>query len=958
MINYKTKNIALFVATILLILFSVGCVSATNTNTYVNVNGNNSWDGSTPTHTNATNGPKQTIATGLSVTNNGGNISIAAGTYKENNLILAKNLTITGASKTNTIINAMGSNLIFFIKPGTIVTIKNLNITNGNATNADYNRMGGGINNQGTLTIDNCIFYNNRAKDAADAGGAAGSDADTAGNGGAIYNTGTLTVKNSEFYNNNAGQGGDASATHNSSTGGSGGAIYNTGTILNIQACTFRNNYAGRGGASSAFHDGKGGGSGGAIYNTGTINNIQTCTFTSNHAGSGGSTQAGAAANPGKGGNGGAIYSNNRVTVTSCTFDGNYAGNGGAGTTAQSGTTGGSGGAIYNTGTFTISGSVLKNNRAGNGGDAPDGLFSGGDAGNGGAIWNAGTFTITNCEIQNNKAGTGGTGHGYETLNTLDGEDGYGGGIYNSATLTINNSTKIHDNSAENGGGIYNTGNLNVTHTSFTNNTAQYRIRYYNGADTKPLVYILYGGGGGAIWNNGTLTLMDNTFTNNTAMYGGALYYTGNKTYSVTNCSFINNNVKAVDEHGNPIQTVTFTVTGGWKGFVSATIKSISKTVLLYKLNPSQGVMSIVGDIIGAVKMVDSKEDAVEAAGGAIYMIKSVSLTVNNSAFTNNTASIGGGICNCGNGTLTITNSNFNGNAAGVGGAVYCNDLGPLNATKNIFMGNCADGGAAIGYTGTTSSQWGALTVKENIFSNNDASLGGAVYDNFQGNTKIHMNFNRIYGTDNYDIYNEVGKVDAQFNWWNSNYGPDVYATNTCNIIVEPYMVLTINSPNLYTGDTSTINFDMLHDNTGVYQNPAYGKLPDGIPVSLTVTSGTINPNTVTLINGLASTTYTANGNTGPITITATIDGNVHYPIDSTFNVNKIPTNTYLFPVHNVAGQSVTLVARVTDNNDQNIDGGSVKFNIGTASCCNSTCYKWICPVLLDNTIRVAARKL
>ena len=54
-------------------------------------------------------------------------------------------------------------------------------------------------------------------------------------------------------------------------------------------------------------HDGKGGGSGGAIYNSGTINNILTCTFTTNHARYGGSTQNGAAANPGTGGNGGAM---------------------------------------------------------------------------------------------------------------------------------------------------------------------------------------------------------------------------------------------------------------------------------------------------------------------------------------------------------------------------------------------------------------------------------------------------------------------------------------------------------------------------------------------------------------------------------------------------------------------------------------------------------------------------
>ena len=56
------------------------------------------------------------------------------------------------------------------------------------------------------------------------------------------------------------------------------------------------------------------------------------------------------AANPGKGGSGGAIYSSNRVTVNNSTFDGNYAGNGGEGTNFNNGADGGSGGAIYNTG--------------------------------------------------------------------------------------------------------------------------------------------------------------------------------------------------------------------------------------------------------------------------------------------------------------------------------------------------------------------------------------------------------------------------------------------------------------------------------------------------------------------------------------------------------------------------------------------------------------------------------
>ena len=921
LINHKTGNIIFLIIATFIIIFGISSVSAANTNTYVNVHGNNSWDGSTPTHTNATNGPKQTIASGLSVTNNRGNISIASGTYKENNLIVSKNLTISGASKTNTIIDAMGKNLIFFIKTGTIVTIKNLNLTNGNATNADYNRMGGGINNQGTLTIENCTFYNNHAKDAAPAD--AGSAADTAGNGGAIYNTGTLTIKYSEFDNNHAGRGGDSSGTHTGSAGGNGGAIYNTGLITNIQECTFRNNSAGKGGGATLAHDGHSGGSGGAIYNTGTINNIISCVFTGNHAGNGGSDPLAASTNPGRGGSGGAIYNNNRVSVNNSTFNGNYVGNGGEGTNFNNGADGGSGGAIYNTGIFTITNCKIQNNTAGNGGAGYMAKY-GGYGGNGGAIWTNGTFNITNCEIQNNTAGTGGTGYGNEDYNEFDGENGRGGGIYNSATLTISNS-KIHDNSAENGGGIYNTGNTNITNTPFTNNTAQYRtFNYY-----KQLLD-LYGSEGGAIWNNGILTMMNITFSNNTAVYGGAIYYTGNGTYSVTNCSFINNNATAVDNYGKPIQVVTYSIPGGWKAFVSATIKNISKTVLLLKLNPKQGIVSIVGDIVSAVKMVDSDSNTVEATGGAIYMIKSVNLTVNNCNFINNTASLGGGICNFGNGTLTITNNQFTGNAAGVGGAIYSNDLGPLNVTNNIFIGNCADGGGAIGYTGSQSSQWGTLNVKENIFSKNDASLGGAVYDNFQGNTHIYMNFNLIYGTGNYDIYDEVGKADVKFNWWGSNFGPDTY--NAYGLIdTSHWMVLTINSPNVYIGDNSNITFDMLHDNTGFIPNPVYGVVPDGIPISLTVSSGTITPSTVTLINGIANTTYMANGNSGPVNINATVDNNDHYLITSTFSVLQIPTITYLNPASNFAGQNITLVAKVTDNKGRLINGGNVIFNIGIA---------------------------
>ncbi len=862
------------------------------------------------------------IQDAINAATSGNTLIINPGTYNENQLTISKNLNIFGSSETNTIINAANSNLVFWIKSGAIVRIENLNITNGLASN------GGGIYNEGTLTLTNITFYKNSVWDGSAANGL--HDASAAGNGGAIYNTGTLTITNCDFMSNHAGKGGDASATHHSSWGGYGGAIYNTGTILNIQNSTFSNNYAGNGGKSSGTHDGSKGGDGGAIYSTGTINNILGCSFTNNHAGNGGSVQAGAAANGGVGGSGGAIYSNKIISVNNSTFKGNYAGNGGEGSTANGGSDGGNGGAIYNAGTLTITNSEISNNNAGNGGDGYGLIYKGGNGGNGGAIYNAGTFTITNSEIQNNTAGIGGTGHAYESLNTYDGDNGKGGGIYNNANLTIHNS-KIQDNSAENGGGIYNNGNSNITNTSFTNNTAQYRIRYYNGASTHPLVYILYGGEGGAVWNNGNLILMNNSFTNNTAMYGGALYYTGNGTYNVTNCSFNNNTVEAVDDYGNPLQVVTYSFTGSGLDFISAVVKTVAGVVDLSSANPVNGILKIVESVNSVVKMIKTDTNTVEAAGGAIYMLNSINLSVNNCNFANNAASLGGGIANFGTGALNVTSSTFTNNPAGMGGAVYCNDLAPSSVTNSIFNGNCADGGAAISYTGSQSTQWGTLNATENIFQNNHGSLGGVVYDNFQGNTKIHINYNRIYGTENYDIYDEVGKADAEFNWWGSNKGPETYNAYG-NIDTSNWMVLTINSPNVDYGDNSTITLEMLYDNNGTYHDPAYGVVPDGIPLNLTVTSGTITANTCTLINGTATVTYTANGNyTGPVTISAIVDNNLEYPVNSTFIVNKIPTDTYMNPLYGNPGGTVSLTALVENEfTYKPINDGYVIYQIGT----------------------------
>lgn len=756
-------------------------VTATN-DRYVNINaGNDLWDGSSPTYISGTVGPKQHISSGLAVSVNSGNLYIAAGTYKESKLTITKNLTIIGEGKTNTTIDAGGSNLIFWIKPGTVVTINNLNITNGTASSDTFSRNGGGIYNEGILTLEKCIFYNNRAKDASDAGGAFGSDASPAGNGGAIYNKGTLTITNCDFLNNHAGQGGDASATHKSSSGGNGGAIYNIGSILNIQGCTFSNNYAGRGGASSAFHDGKKGGDGGAIYNTKTINNMKSCTFINNHAGNGGSVQAGTAANPGDGGNGGALYSNGTVTITDSLFDGNYAGNGGEGSDLNKAGNGGHGGSIYNTGTLNISTTEIKNGHAGNGGVA-HGAYSAGNGGHGGAIYNMKTLTITNCNIHHNLAGNGLNG---ATAGSPPGVGGNGGGIYNGASLTIQ-SSEIHDNIAGkggdasvgvngahggHGGAIFNSATLNLTSTNIYNNTAGtggMGSSEKNGGS---------GGNGGGIYNNGFANLQSSKLYYNAGGtsgkgkgeggdpgaggHGGAIF--NQNSLTVLNCEIYKNKAGT---GGNPKEGY-HDGKGGYGGAIyldNGSNASISSTSIhdnsagtgIYGGHGgaifNNGILTLTGCTLDNNKAVFlSTSNALDVAagnGGGIY--NTGTLNISNCQITNNSAGTGpngddatwqknlyyyaggnganggsgGGIYNTG--ILTITGSSINGNHAGDGGKggngspCFSDDNGiPTLGTLDPGNGGNGGNGGGIYNSGTI------ISITNSTINNNTAGRGG-----------------------------------------------------------------------------------------------------------------------------------------------------------------------------------------------------------------------------------------
>jgi CSLREA domain-containing protein len=266
---------------------------------------------------------------------------------------------------------------IFHVDPEGILTLEGLGITNGK------DAYGGGIDNSGSLFIENCSLFSNSATGYYN------------GFGGSIFNAGYLIINNSTLHDNQTfgywGLGGaifndgtmeinNSSITHNTSWYDRGGGIYNDGTLLIRRSNLYDN---------SSYHDG------GAIANQGALMIYDSNIFDSsvNYSGGGIFNQTGT------------------MTITNSTLDNCHALNGGAiynntgkmilqNTTLSNNGAVYDGGSIFNSGSsvITLTNSTLSSNIAGYWG---------------GGIRNEGSVTISNATITGNSAEEGGGYYGY-----------------------------------------------------------------------------------------------------------------------------------------------------------------------------------------------------------------------------------------------------------------------------------------------------------------------------------------------------------------------------------------------------------------------------------------------------------------------------------------------------------------------------------------------------------------
>ncbi|MDI9436464.1 MAG: chitobiase/beta-hexosaminidase C-terminal domain-containing protein [Euryarchaeota archaeon] len=201
------------------------------------------------------------IKNAVSTAQDGDTLSLAAGTYYDHDVVINKNLVITGPEYTTgdprAIIDAEKKGRVFNITPGVLVTLRNLMITNGSTI-----EYGGGVHNSGQATIQKCKFTKNQALW-----------------GGAVYNNfySSISTTDCVFHLNTATAFGGAvknegsmtmtTCTLNSNTAPEGGAL-NNGLTMDVRDCIFMANTASIGGV---------------LNNYGQVNFVG-CTFTRNSA--------------------------------------------------------------------------------------------------------------------------------------------------------------------------------------------------------------------------------------------------------------------------------------------------------------------------------------------------------------------------------------------------------------------------------------------------------------------------------------------------------------------------------------------------------------------------------------------------------------------------------------------------------------------------------------------------
>ncbi|WP_304125132.1 hypothetical protein [Methanosphaera cuniculi] len=548
----------------------------------------------------------------------------------------------------------------------------------------------------------------------------------------------------------------------------------------------------------------------------------------------------------------------------------------------------------------------------------------------GGAIYNNGILNITNSHFNENSAGNGGVIYNNIsavshvtiinstfTKNTASYE---GGSIYSKALLNITNTNFTQNSANLDGGAIYNYGNMNLTNSNFNENNATSEggaiYNFYAKVNiTNTNFNKNYAKSGGAIYQDlADMNLTNTSFIQNSAQNAGAIRNYDNSQINITNSTFSGNNA---------------TKNGGVMAFERNSIVNITNSTF-YNNRAQNGSVIIQQTYHGIILLQNSilnirnsnfTQNIAEEYGGVIQNNINCSVDIKDSNFNKNNANIGGVINNFDD--VTITNSNFTENIATVNGGAI-NNLRNLLISNTQFSNNKANNNNTIYSTknftlknSNITNNMGDIQFKStNTFIspivNEELSDDENVTFNIENKTYIAQKNSTNYVTTTQTI-TTAGKQDVIIQY------PSL---NENNIIKLTYNVLKADIQNTTLPDNTISVFTNAQIETIVNdtdKSPLIGE----VPVIINVAEKTIN---TTIKDGLLNVTLPTNTlSPGEYIVTITIPESTNYnnaTIIQKLNITKRSIeNITLDDVNIISMTNETLYLIINDTNGNQIVG-------------------------------------
>jgi predicted outer membrane repeat protein len=256
--------------------------------------------------------------------------------------------------------------------------------------------------------------------------------------------------------------------------------------------------------------------------------------------------------------------------------------------------------------------------------------------------------------------------------------------------------------------------------------------------------------------------------------------------------------------------------------------------------------------------------------GAAVYAPNSSYITVNRCQFSNNVAAkggqVGGGAIYSGNGNVSVNNSTFTGNKASIGGAILLLNSN-LSLVASTFIDNKAvnatlGNGGAI-YVDGAKGDNGVIDIRQSTFKSNTApTYGGALFSNVYNNNKTNIS-NSVF-TGNYAGSGSNGQGGAIWSNGDATKGGH-WVVNTNNTLLTITNTTLANNTALQQGGGIWISRHKAAtiSQSAVYGNVAQKNMGGGIVQanagSLSLVNSTVSGNKANGTYSMGAGVYVAN---------------------------------------------------------------------------------------------------